>query len=247
MTAPVSERVVVTGAASGIGLACAQVLAGSGRAVSLWDRSPDVAERADELGDAHSACLDVTDSAAVHMAIEAMTADGAGIGGLVHAAGVVSVDPLGQITRELWDKVMDVNLTAFAFLAQELLPHLKRTAGAAIVGISSIEGLQGNGAIPAYCTSKAGMLGLTRSLSQELARDGIRINCVCPGFIDTPMLAGPFEIPGVREHFTNATPMGRIGRPEDIAHAVDYLMSDRAGFVTGTYLVVDGGLTAVHP
>jgi NAD(P)-dependent dehydrogenase (short-subunit alcohol dehydrogenase family) len=163
----------------------------------------------------------------------------------VHAAGTVSVDPLGALSASVWDAVVDVNLRAHALLVQALLPHLRAATDAAIVGISSIEGLVGNAAVPAYCASKAGLLGLTRSMAAQLGPDGIRVNAVCPGFIETPMLAPAFAVPGLRERFEASSPLGRIGQPAEIGAAVAFLMSPKASFITGAYLVVDGGATAV--
>jgi NAD(P)-dependent dehydrogenase (short-subunit alcohol dehydrogenase family) len=241
--------VVVTGAASGIGRASAEALVAEGRKVVLWDIAPEVTAVADGLG-MPGAVVDVCDADAMLAAVEAAEHALGGIDGLVHAAGRVAAEPVGAYTQESWDAVLDVNLRAQALLVQLLLPHLEKSAnagaGPAIVGISSIEGLSANPYIPAYCASKAGLLGMTRSMAAQLGPLGIRINAVCPGFIQTPMLQMALDIDEVRAGFEQAAPLGRIGQPSEIADAVAFLMSAKASFVTGTHLVVDGGVTSHH-
>jgi NAD(P)-dependent dehydrogenase (short-subunit alcohol dehydrogenase family) len=239
---------VVTGGASGIGRACAAALAEVGRPVAVWDLNSAGAEAAaaeiqhDNGVSTVGIGIDVTDSSAFPAAIERSRAALGSIGGLVHAAGVARADVLGALDEERWDFVLDVNLRAEALLVQALLSDLQKSSpGSAVVGIASIEGLVGNGAIPAYCASKAGLLGLTRSMALQLASDAIRVNAVCPGYIDTPMTALGDEI---RQQFADHCPMGRMGSAREIAKAVRFLLSDEASFVTGAYLVVDGGVTA---
>ncbi|HLH28058.1 MAG TPA: SDR family oxidoreductase, partial [Acidimicrobiales bacterium] len=118
-------------------------------------------------------------------------------------------------------------------------------AGSAVVLVSSIEGLFGSAVLPAYCASKGGVLGVMRSMAQHFAASGVRVNAVCPGTVDTPMLAPALALPGLREQLEARTPLGRLGEPEEIARPVRFLLSEEASFVTGTYLTVDGGMTSV--
>jgi len=246
-----STGVIVTGGASGIGRASARALAEAGRPVACWDLHADGAasaadEIARELGVAALGVgIDVTKSSAFPDAVARSRAALGTIGGLVHAAGAVSGDPIGALTEENWAKVVDVNLRAHALLVQALLDDLRANPGSAVVGIASIEAIIGHGAIPSYCASKAGLLGLTRSIADRLAPDGVRVNAVCPGYIETPMLAPALQAPGGRERLEENTPLRRLGRPEEIGRAVRFLMSDDASYVTGTHLVVDGGATSV--
>jgi NAD(P)-dependent dehydrogenase (short-subunit alcohol dehydrogenase family) len=238
--------VVVTGAASGIGRASAEALVADGRRVALWDIAPEVTTVADGLG-MPGAVVDVCDADAMRAGVESAELALGGIDGLVHAAGRVAAEPVGAYTQESWDAVLDVNLRAQALLVQLLLPYLERSAkagaGPAIVGISSIEGLSANPYIPAYCASKAGLLGMTRSMAAQLGPLGIRINAVCPGFIQTPMLQMALDIDEVRTGFEQAAPLGRIGQPREIADAVAFLLSGEARRITGQSLVVDAGFT----
>jgi NAD(P)-dependent dehydrogenase (short-subunit alcohol dehydrogenase family) len=246
-----NSAVVITGGGSGIGRACAMACAEAGRPVAVWDLDGAGAEATakaatDRYGVAaigHE--LDVTDSSTfADAATEARQALGP-IGGLVHAAGVGGAVPVPFIDEVAWDAVLDVNLRAEALLVKELLPSLREVgAGAAVVGIASVEALSGNGMLPAYCSSKAGLLGLTRSMAHAFAAEGIRVNAVCPGAVDTPMLAPLLNLPQARARLEERIPMHRIADPMDIAKVVRFLLSDDASYVTGTYIVVDGGMTA---
>ena len=243
--------VVVTGGASGIGRACCLALAAVGRPVAAWDLNGAAAEvtatTCSELGVAAIGVgVDVTDAEAVAVAL-GTTTDGLGsVGGLVHAAGTVQPALEDVVDLDTWDLVLGVNLRAEAVLVSALLQAMRAAGpGSAIVGISSIEGLLGHGFIPSYVASKHGLIGLTRSLAHRLGPEGIRANAVCPGYIDTPMLAPTIATPEARASFERKIPTGRLGEPDDVARVVRFLLSDEAAYMNGAVVVVDGGVTAV--
>jgi NAD(P)-dependent dehydrogenase (short-subunit alcohol dehydrogenase family) len=244
--------VVVTGAASGIGRAVCLALAEAGRPVAAWDLdgagAVETAERcAKEFGvETHAVEVNVRDPAAIEAAAIATVASLPSVGGLVHAAGVALLTLAVEADTATWDEVLDVNLRAEALLVSALLPALRSAMpGSAVVGISSIEALVGHGLLAAYCASKAGLLGLTRSLAHALGAEGIRANAVCPGAVDTPMLRPLIEQEEARAKLLERIPLQRIADPADIARVVRFLLSNDAAYVHGTHVVVDGGLTAV--
>jgi NAD(P)-dependent dehydrogenase (short-subunit alcohol dehydrogenase family) len=244
--------VVVTGGGSGIGLATAVALAEVGRAVAIWDRDGAAARKAarrctDEFGVRASGLkVDVTQTSILKAAVKKSRSELGTIGGLVHAAGIGGAVPVTMIDDASWDEVLDVNLRAGATLTRELHASLlEANPGSAIVFVSSIEAFVGNAFLPAYGASKAGLLGLTRSACALLGPDGIRVNAVCPGAVDTPLLAPLLAMPGARENLIAHTPLGRLAQPEDIASVVRFLLSDEAAYITGASLTVDGGMTAV--
>ena len=241
-----TSGVVITGAASGIGRACAEALAAAGRPLALWDLNHDaVCTLANALGAEHGVAavglqVDVADPAAIHAAANSTREAIGGIGGLVHAAGMVLQMPVADTAVEAWDRLLNVNLRALLLSVQALLPDLEQSGHGAVVGIGSINATLGNGLIPAYSASKGGMISLVRSLADDLGPRGVRINVVSPGQIRTPMLQPAVDaLP--EGTFERRILLGRLGEPREVANAVAFLLSDQASYITAAELVVDGG------
>ncbi len=245
-----TSAVIVTGGASGIGRASAEAIAAQGRAVAVWDLNADGAlAAAREIANVHGVAtfglgIDVTKTSELSGAVDASRDVVGPIGGLVHAAGTVRSQSIGDLDDEGWDFVLNVNLRAFPMLVQAMYADLVAAEGAAVVGIASIEGWVGNAAIPAYCASKAGMLGAVRSMADRLGPEGIRVNAICPGFIETAMLGITLNMPGVRQRFEESSVLKRIGQASEIGEPAAFLLSDKASFITGQSIIVDGGVLA---
>ncbi len=238
------RRVLVTGASRGIGRAIALELARAGFALVLNYRSSEEAAR--ELretllqrgGTAELLAFDVADREASRAALAAEVEARGPLWGVILNAGVTADAPLATMKPEAWERVLSTNLDSFYnVLAPLVMPMVRARAGGRIVAISSVSGLTGNRGQTNYAASKAGLIGAMKSLAFELAKRHITVNCVAPGFIQTDMTAG---LPG---ELLEQIPLGRIGRPEEVAALVGYLCSEAAGYVTGQTIAIDGGLT----
>jgi 3-oxoacyl-[acyl-carrier protein] reductase len=234
-----SPVVLVTGAAGGLGRATVQRLRERGMRVI----ATDVALAQIPCGapiDVHS--LDVTDEAAIAEVIQTTMQQHGRLDHVVHLAGAAGEGPLDRVTRAEWERLLAVNLTSAFLLAKAAHAALAASRGSLVL-TSSTNGLNGGSALsgPAYAVAKAGLINLTRYLAKEWAGDGIRVNCLAPGPIDTPMVTGRFQGEALNR-LRNSVPLGAIGAPQHVAHAIDYLLSPAAAFITGTVMNISGGL-----
>lgn len=246
---------VVTGGAAGIGRATAELLASEGARVVLTDVQDDAGEAVAEGirkggGSARYRHMDVSDEDQVRRVLEEIADEMGGLHALVNNAGISGVDePTHRISAEDWDRVIDVNVKGVFLCTKHAVPRLRESGGGSIVNLSSIYGLVGAPDVPPYHASKGAVRLMTKTDALLYATDGIRVNSVHPGFVWTPMVEDYLDRKGTgpeegRKQLAEAHPIGRVGRPEEVAHCILFLASDEASFVTGSELVVDGGYTA---
>lgn len=237
------KSAIITGAARGIGLATTHLFLEEGRQVVMVDRDAQaLAEASAGLKDAFPILCDVSDPEAVKtMAAEARAALGA-IDCLVNNAGVADFGPISETDFARWRRVMETNLDGVFLCSQELLPDLAQSSGA-ILNIASISGLRASTLRVAYGTSKAAVIQLTLQQAVEMGEHGVRANCVCPGPVDTK-LALAVHSPEIRAAYHDAIPLNRYGKEREIAEAIVFLCSDKASYITGQVLAVDGGFQA---
>lgn len=241
---------LISGSSRGIGRACADTLAHRGYAVCInyierQDKAEELCKKLlDEGLEAMCFRADISDRAAVHEMVEAVRRRFGEVTLLVNNAGIARQLQFQDISEEYWRRIFDVNLNGAFNTIQEVLPAMLDRHSGCIVNVSSIWGLHGASCEVAYSSTKHAIVGLTRSLAQELAPTNIRVNCVAPGVIDTDMV----QVLGSETlaQLASVTPLGRLGRPEDIAQAVAFLASDSASFITGQVICADGGFAESH-
>lgn len=248
-----NKNAIITGGGSGIGFEMACLFGREGARVSIIERDGALAEEAEaqlrgQGIDAVAFRVDVSDAWGIAEVFEKI-ADR--YGGVVHAlvnnAGIAEFAGVEEASLESWDQIMAVNVTGTFLCSRAALPRMKQHGGA-IVNIASVAGLIGIPKMAAYCASKAAVIGLTKQMAADYTALGIRVNCLCPGRV-----AGTALDRQIREHDTSAEtqeklakyPIGRFGRPEEIAQGALFLASDEAGFVSGTAFCIDGGITAI--
>lgn len=249
--------VIVTGGAKGIGRGSCLAFAREGAGVVCADVDAPAGEKlvkdaAGLPGVVRFHPADVADAAQCRDLVAQTVAAFGGVDILFNNVGIQPTPSYlraHEYTEEMWDRILDVNLKSHFLMSKYCIPEMQKRGRGVIINTASVQGLQSANRVPAYAASKGGVLSLTRQLALDYAPDRIRVLAVCPGAIDTPLLQEAIDISGedpkaVREDMNRMHPIGRIGTPEDIAEAVLFLASDRASFMTGEYVCVDGGLMA---
>jgi 3-oxoacyl-[acyl-carrier protein] reductase len=240
-----TRTALVTGASRGIGKACALALAKSGYRVVVAARSLDnlqdtVSQVKAENGEAFPVTVDLSDIASIKAGFEIAASQFGRIDVLINNAGVTKDGLAVRMKEGDWRVVLETNLSGTFFATQQVLPAMMRERWGRIVNISSVVGEMGNAGQANYVASKAGLIGLTKSLAQELGSRNITVNAVAPGFIETDMTGGLSD--ELKQKMLANTPLRRMGTPDDIAHAVKFLVSEEASFITGHVLDVNGGI-----
>jgi NAD(P)-dependent dehydrogenase (short-subunit alcohol dehydrogenase family) len=243
---------IVTGGARGIGLASAECMLRQAAEVMIVDWSRDAASAAVKSLTALSKGVDsivgdISKVADVEKVIRATADRFGGIDILVNNAGIQTFGDPVTTTEEVWDKTMNVNLKGHWLMSKYAIPEMLKRGKGSIVNVSSVQGLASQKNVVAYSTSKHAMIGLTRSMAVDMASRNVRVNCVCPGTVNTPMIHSTIEIDSDPEKLKRILdkmhPLGRIAQPTEIGEVIAFLASDRASFMTGSIVVVDGGLT----
>jgi NAD(P)-dependent dehydrogenase (short-subunit alcohol dehydrogenase family) len=243
---------IVTGGAKGIGLASAECMLRLGAEVMIVDWSGDAASAAVKNLIALSKGVDfivadISRAADAEKAIQATVDRFGGIDVLVNNAGIQTFGDPVTTTEEVWDRTMNVNLKGHWLMSKNAIPEMLKRGKGSIVNVSSVQGLASQKNVVAYSTSKHAMIGLTRSMAVDMASRNVRVNCVCPGTVNTPMIQSTIELDTdpekLRRILDNMHPLGRIAQPSEIGEMIAFLAGDRASFMTGSIVVVDGGLS----
>jgi meso-butanediol dehydrogenase / (S,S)-butanediol dehydrogenase / diacetyl reductase len=238
---------VVTGAASGMGAATARELAASGGQVIIVDRNqPLAAQMADEINAGPPVVGDVSDAAFCKRAVETALERHGRLDVLVNAAGIIVRADALNTSDEQWQRIMDVNVRGVFFMSRAAVPPMKKLGEGAIVNFGSIWGTVGATGAVAYCASKGAVHQITRAMALDHVKDGIRINAVCPGEVNTPMLASERSEPVTAEFMERlaaTVPLGRLAEPVEIARVVLFLASNASSYITGSLVTVDAGYT----
>jgi NAD(P)-dependent dehydrogenase (short-subunit alcohol dehydrogenase family) len=252
------KAVIVTGAAMGIGAAIAEGFAREGASVTVADIDQEAGRRLVERfasygHKAHFVRADLASASDCQGVVSETVSTFGGVDILCNNVGIQPPDSYRRVedtTEEMWDRIIDVNLKSYFLMSKFAIPEIRKRGGGVIVNTASVQGLQSMPGVPAYAASKGGILSLTRQMSLDYARENIRVLAVCPGAMDTPMLRAALatttdDVEAAVRQAGETHPLGRIGTGRDIANAVLFLASDRASFMTGEYVCVDGGYMAM--
>jgi 3-oxoacyl-[acyl-carrier protein] reductase len=234
------QPAVVTGGVSGLGLGIAERLISEGTRVCVWDADPAVAEKAAAIGAAHAIRVDVTDASAVQAAADETVAQLGGIKIMVASAGITGPNfPAWEYPLEQWRRVIDINVNGVYYCNRAVIPHMLAQDHGRIVNIASIAGKEGNPNAAAYSASKAAVIGLTKSLGKELAETAVRVNCVTPAAVDTPLFEQMTE--AQIAYMLSKIPMKRFGTVPEVAALTAWLCSAECSFSTGAVFDISGG------
>jgi len=237
------DVVIVTGGTTGIGKAIAERFREEGADVVIAGRTVETGEAAAEELDCTFQRCDVSEYAEVRALVEATTEEFGRLDVMVNNAGIGRTGTVEETSLDDWQDVLAVNLSGVMYGSRAALPHL-RDSGGCIVNVASIYGLVAGPGSAAYSAAKGGVVNLTREMAVDYASEGVRVNSVCPGFVETPMTDAFLDEEAFYEFVRNETPMGRVAQPEEMAGIVSFLASDDASYLTGANVPVDGGWTA---
>ena len=246
------RKAIITGGGAGIGEAIARAFVKEGASIVIADMDLEAAENVatslrDDGHTAHALLCDVSDGKSVQSMVEAAAECLGSIDTLVNNAGFGRAGKLLETTEEDWDRMMDVNVKGIFLVSKHTLPHLLESGGGCIINMASVAGVVGVRDRTAYCASKGGVISLTRAIALDYVEQGLRCNSISPGTVDTPWvgrMVAQFPDPeATRAQMVARQPMGRLGQPDEIAAATVYLASEDAAFITGSNMMIDGGMT----
>jgi len=244
---------IITGGASGIGKAIALAFSQVGGTAVIADINEEMGQQTEAELKKHSSAsvfvkTDVTNAGSIKSLVEKAVSIGK-VKYLVNSAGLQTYGTVETTTEAEWDRTMDINLKSMYLMANQVIPQIRENGGGAVVNISSVQGIRSQKNVSAYATSKAAAIALTRCMGLDYSSEGIQVNCICPGSIDTPMLRFGAAQHGnedeVLKEWGNSHPIGRIGTPKEIAQTTLFLLSPDAAFIVGQPIVADGGLGSV--